>query len=347
MRQAGTIPNQTEANRFADYLFAQGIVTKVDRDGESWAIWVREEEQVRRAVEELAQFLANPADEKYADASGEAKARREQLSKKQEQARRNFVDMRRRRDGGPAGPIPLTMGLIVLCIVVAILTNLGGQFSARDDGPARGLMDKLLLVPTWSMQDVIENNRLSSYEDLLDPPSRETIEGRLRWGALEAVRGGEVWRLVTPILLHFGPWHLLMNMVLFYRLGGMIEGKRGALRFGFLVLLSAVLSNFSQFFVPSLMNPFRAYFPFGGMSGVVYALFGYIWMKSRYEPAAELYINPNTVVFLLIWLAACSLGFIDGIANWAHGTGLAIGLAIGIAPYAWRQTLNRLGWTKL
>jgi GlpG protein len=131
-------------------------------------------------------------------------------------------------------------------------------------------------------------------------------------------------------------------MVMFYRLGGMIEGKRGSWRFGLLVLVSAILSNFSQFYVPSLMNPFRAYYPFGGMSGVVYALFGYVWMKSRYEPAAELYIHPNTVVLLLLWLVACSLGFIGGIANWAHGIGLAIGLVIGIAPYAWRQTLKRL-----
>jgi GlpG protein len=103
-----------------------------------------------------------------------------------------------------------------------------------------------------------------------------------------------------------------------------------------------VLSNFGQFFVPSLMNPIYAYNSFGGMSGVVYALFGFIWMKSKYEPAAELYVHPNTVVLMLIWLVACSLGFIGGVANWAHGVGLAVGMAIGIAPYAWSRMLKRL-----
>jgi GlpG protein len=329
MRQAGTISNQTDANRFADYLFAQGVVAKVDRDGEAWAIWIREEEHVPRAVEELTQFLANPADAKYAEAGGEAKARREKLARKEEQARRNFVDMRRRWDGAPAGPIPLTLGLIVICILVAILTNLGGQFSQRDDGPAIGLIDKLLLVPLGSRP--APGERISE-EELWERRSH----------ALDAVGAGEVWRLVTPVFLHFGPWHLLFNMVMFYRLGGMIEGKRGSLRFGLLVLSAAVLSNLGEFYIPSLGNPQHAFAIVGGMSGVVYALFGYIWMKSRYEPSAELYIHPNTVVLLLLWLAACSLGFIGGIANWAHGIGLAIGLAIGIAPYAWRQLLKRM-----
>jgi GlpG protein len=250
--------------------------------------------------------------------------------------------MRRRWDGAPAGPIPLTMGLIVICVLVAILTNLGGQFSQRDDGPASGLIDKLLLVPNESRAAVLASIQRSSFDEPAERSTRESIDGRVRWGALEAVGRGEVWRLVTPIFLHMGPWHLLVNMALFYRLGGMIEGRRGSLRFGLLVLLAAVLSNFSQFYIPSLADPLRAYAGFGGMSGVVYALFGYVWMKSRYEPSAELYVHPNTVVLMMLWLVVCSLGFIDGIANWAHGIGLAVGLAIGIAPYAWRRSLKRL-----
>src|SRR5688572_9649374 len=119
MRQAGTVSSQSEANRFADYLFAQGVAAKVEPDGEAWAIWVREEEQVPRAMEELSQFIASPAAEKYTAAGSDAKARREQLARKEEKARRNLVDMRRRWDGSPAGPTPLTMGLMVLCALVA------------------------------------------------------------------------------------------------------------------------------------------------------------------------------------------------------------------------------------
>jgi GlpG protein len=78
------------------------------------------------------------------------------------------------------------------------------------------------------------------------------------------------------------------------------------------------------------------------MSGVLYGLFGYVWMKSRYEPTAELYIHPNTVVLMMLWLVICMLGLMGPIANWAHGIGLAVGIIIGIAPYAWRQTARYL-----
>jgi GlpG protein len=235
----------------------------------------------------------------------------------------------------------VTVGLIVICVVVAILTNLGGQFGDREDGPAAGLMDKMLLVPNSVRQEFLAT--IGNVEVLLEQASNESdFNRRLRWGALDAVRSGEVWRLITPIFLHFSPWHLLFNMSLFYSIGGQIEGRRGELRFASLVLASAALSNFGQFYVPSLMNPLRAYVPFGGMSGVVYALFGYVWTKSKYEPTAELYIHQNTVVLMLAWLVACSLGFIDGVANWAHGVGLAVGMAIGIAPHAWRKSKKSL-----
>ena len=38
---------------------------------------------------------------------------------------------------------------------------------------------------------------------------------------------------------------------------------------------------------------------FGGMSGVVYALFGYIWMKGLYEPEQGMILHPNTVNIML------------------------------------------------
>ncbi len=37
------------------------------------------------------------------------------------------------------------------------------------------------------------------------------------------------------------------------------------------------------------------------MSGVLYGLFGYVWMKSRYEPSSGFYVTPNTVMWMVGW----------------------------------------------
>jgi GlpG protein len=317
MRQAGTIPQQPDAVRFADYLFAQGIAAKVEPEANFWAVWVRDEEHVPRAVAELDQFLANPADPKYATAEREAKARRDKLARKEDQARRNFVDMSRRWDGRGAGPAPLTVGLIVLSVAVAIFTRLGGYFATDNEG----------VNPLMNVLGFTEDYRVYLAHEAAGEP----------WDPLDPIRRGQVWRVVTPILLHFSPWHLLFNMYMLYQFGLLIEGRRGTLRFALVVLAIAALSNYGQY---HFMVADRSFPSFGGMSGVIYGLFGYGWMKSRYEPTAEIFIHPNTVVVLIIWFVLCVIGVIPNVANWAHGVGLAVGMAIGIAPFAWRRTLR-------
>ena len=68
MRQAGTLPGEQQAERFADYLLTLGITTRLEKQGDAWAVWVREEERVPQAKEELAAFARNPADPRFAEA---------------------------------------------------------------------------------------------------------------------------------------------------------------------------------------------------------------------------------------------------------------------------------------
>jgi GlpG protein len=72
---------------------------------------------------------------------------------------------------------------------------------------------------------------------------------------------------------------------------------------------------------------------FGGMSGVDYALLGYAWMQSRFNPRAGILVSPLTVLLGLGWLVACmSSKSMGDIANTAHLIGLAVGVVSGYAP---------------
>ncbi|MDA7859467.1 rhomboid family intramembrane serine protease, partial [Mariniblastus sp.] len=84
---------------------------------------------------------------------------------------------------------------------------------------------------------------------------------------------------------------------------------------------------------------------FGGMSGVVYGLFGFIWMKSTYDPNFGYRLSQSTIIILMGWMFFCMLpaemrqgiGFGSNVANWAHGVGLIVGLAVGYATSVIRR----------
>jgi GlpG protein len=73
---------------------------------------------------------------------------------------------------------------------------------------------------------------------------------------------------------------------------------------------------------------------FGGMSGVLYGLFGYIWLRGQCDPASGLALSPTTVWTLMIWFFLCLFGIIGSVANGTHVVGLVLGVLWGAAPMA-------------
>lgn len=138
----------------------------------------------------------------------------------------------------------------------------------------------------------------------------------------------EFWRYFTHALMHFSFLHILFNLLWWWYLGGAVEKRLGSGKLIVLTLISALLSGFIQH---KFGGPW-----FGGLSGVVYALMGYVWLRGERDPQSGIYLQRGLMTFALIWIIA---GWFDlfgmAIANGAHVAGLAVGLAMAFA-----DTLN-------
>ena len=140
----------------------------------------------------------------------------------------------------------------------------------------------------------------------------------------QAMARGELWRLITPAFLHFSGFHILFNGLWLWELGRRLEAVMGWQTYLLFALVTALAANVAQQLLGSSL--------FGGMSGVVYALIGYIWMRQRYAPHPVLAIPPGLIGFMLVWLLLGLSGIIDrfipgSVANGAHLGGLLAGMA--------------------
>ncbi|BFM11434.1 rhomboid family intramembrane serine protease [Simiduia litorea] len=151
----------------------------------------------------------------------------------------------------------------------------------------------------------------------------------------------QYWRLVTPIFLHFGLFHILFNGLWLWEMGRRIETRRGAGKFIAITLLTGIASNVLQYIMSG-----PAFF--GGMSGVLYGYLGYIWMWQKYHPSEGFGLHSGVIGFMLLWLVVCFTGVVDGfidgqVANGAHLGGLLCGICLGLLGVITRKLeLNRL-----
>jgi GlpG protein len=289
MRLVGELEELAYARIFSDYLTQLGIKNQVTEepggDKIAYEIWVHEEDKVEESESLLKKFLENPDGEEYQGVSEKARKIKKQAEKEAKE-KPQYMDARTTifYRGAPRKGT-LTVILIAACVIVAVLSKLG-----RDIMPIRMLFISELIIPPFSLVD-----------------------------SLPEIWRGEIWRLFTPIFIHFGIMHLGFNMLWLWDLGNMIEDRKGTLFLGIFIFVVSVASNLIQFL---FAGP-----AFGGMSGVVYGLLGYIWMKGKYDPASRLALHKTTVIMMIGWFFLCFL--LPNIANWVHAGGLAVGIAWG------------------
>lgn len=290
MRKIAHLPNAAQARTFGDFLYVQKIQNTVEREDDgTWAVWVHDDDQLTEAGGWLAEFLQDPANPRFQSAPMTAKFQKVRQKREEIFSRSKQIDVRTQWHLNQIGWGRLTLFLIIVSVGMSLISQLG--------------RDTSILQPFF----------ISKYQ-LAGP--------YVQWRSdLPEVMNGQVWRLITPIFIHFGFIHLLFNMMWLKDLGTMIERHQSSWILGFLVVVIAALSNLAQYFFSGPM--------FGGMSGVVYGLLGYIWIRGKFDPGSGLYLHRTIVIWMMIWFVVCLTGVIGNVANAAHAAGLVTGIVWG------------------
>jgi len=263
MTRVFSLTNPRIAQAFVDYMATRGVQLQVKQDGQEVQIWLEDESRLEEVEAELAIFIKDPLNSRYQAASWSAGNTQTKLTYE------HYSYWQRIRS--QAGP--LTMAVMVICIVVYIIQQIYGD----------------QLVMQW-----------------------------LAW-PVDSSQYVELWRWFTPAFLHFSLMHILFNVMWWWYLGGPVEKRLGSGKLFTIALISALLSGWGQSIFSGIY--------FGGLSGVVYALMGYVWLTGELKPESQLSLPRGLMVFAIAWLV---LGYFNvmglAIANAAHVFGLVVGL---------------------
>lgn len=141
----------------------------------------------------------------------------------------------------------------------------------------------------------------------------------------ELIRAGELWRLITPILLHAGLAHIGFNMYALFSFGQGLERRYGYVRFLALYLLAGFAGNVLSFLFSDGISVGASTSVFGlvGAEGI----FIYQNRDLFADRGRAALSNILTIAGINLFIGLSSGGAID---NWGH-----IGGLIGGALFAW------------
>lgn len=110
---------------------------------------------------------------------------------------------------------------------------------------------------------------------------------------------GKYWGLFTYCFIHVNVIHLLFNLFWVWFFGKKIEFESGKLFFLVLFCTSAIISSISEIFISDSTGV--------GLSGIVYALFGYVLIMSLSNNSYKKYLN---IKIIILFFALPLLSFI-------------------------------------
>ena len=138
------------------------------------------------------------------------------------------------------------------------------------------------------------------------------------WGVSDTLGG----------LMAAGVVYMLLGVFVKFNGVGFLHRLMPPLVTGPVIMVIGLGSNIAQFMYADVAI-------FGGMSGVIYGLLGYGWIWSLVLPEQSLHIPKAVIIFMLVWLVLCFMGFaslmgVGDVANAAHLGGLIMGMLMGL-----------------
>ncbi len=150
----------------------------------------------------------------------------------------------------------------------------------------------------------------------------------LRWGTNFGpyTIGGQWWRLLSAMFIHFGAIHLLLNMWALWNIGQMAERFFGSAYFLLLYFASGIAGGLTSLWWHPAINS-------AGASGAIFGILGglllFVTRKNSGIPVSDM--KPLSRSILVFGGYSLFYGFVHGgIDNAAHVGGLATGALIGL-----------------
>ena len=133
----------------------------------------------------------------------------------------------------------------------------------------------------------------------------------------------EPWRLVTPVFFHVNALHLIFNLCWLWVFGTKVEDEFGHARtLGIYVLLAAGSNTAEQ----------ALFYGGVGLSGVVYGLFGLLWVLSSRDSRFRDSVDRGTIQLMVGWFFLCivlTITDVMKVGNVGDGAGCVLGALLG------------------
>ncbi|MCE5229435.1 rhomboid family intramembrane serine protease, partial [bacterium] len=139
---------------------------------------------------------------------------------------------------------------------------------------------------------------------------------------------GRYWTLLTSAFVHEHLVHMIFNLVCLGALAGLLEQSFGHQATFAVVFFGAIVSLGVEFALSGATGT--------GMSGVVFAMFGWLWATHKQVPELRRFLSPERAPLLsCVMMVAIFTGWLGlwPTGNAAHCAGLMFGMAVGYGFY--------------